>query len=477
MYMNKLFFLGLAWFGAWQVLSGQELIMSEEIPLRGDVSYELLGEFKGRLLLFRDQVNKYEVQGFDQSLRSTWSKVLNLEKRTPKVLGTTFTKSDFTLIYHYREQTNTILKAAKFDPGANMIDSISIKNLGFLFYTPEFEMVLSEDRSKVLIYYVERQSLLHAFVFDNTSFKLLWEKSIAPGGGGFFTEDFRQAVVDNEGNLYLILESNRFSARKDGHNYQVLAYMSEEGRLVQTTIPLEGKLTYDVRFAFDNLNFRLVAAGLYAEKVNDRAVGYFMLLLNPQAEGYNLRFEPFDDVFVSSLAGKEVEKNRGVSEIVIRELVLRRDGGVLMIAERAKEFERRLGAPNRVSFDGMGRFITDYYLDDIVAISMHPDGRTHWKVLLPKKQYSQDDGGVYSSFFLFKTPSTLRFLFNDDIKPENTVSAYLLNGNGRFERQSLLNTEKLEIRLRFRDALQLSGTSVVVPSERRSRLRLVKFIF
>jgi hypothetical protein len=444
--------------------------------LRNDVSYELLGEFKDRMLLFRDQITRYEVQGFDPRLRTSWTKTLTLDKKNPRVLGVTFTKNDFSLFYHFRSQTNTILKAAKYDPGANLLDSVEVKNFGYLFFGPDFEMVLSEDRTKVLVYYVERQAILHALVFDNNTFKLLWEKTIMPSGVQL-NEDFRQMLVDNDGNLYLVLENNRFQLRREGHQFQVLMYQGQKERLIQYIIPLEGKLIYDVRFAYDNLNFNLVAAGLYAEKTNDKALGHFALRIDPDSDGHLLVFESFDDVFVSSLAGKEVDKTKGVPEIIVKDLVLRRDGGLLMIAERAREFERRLGAPNRVSFDGMGRFIVDYYLDDVVVIASHPDGKTHWKTILPKKQYSQDDGGVYSSFFLFKTPGNLRFIYNDEIRFENTVSAYLLDANGTFERQSLLNTEKLDIRLRFRDAIQVSANELVVPSERRSRLRLVKLIF
>ena len=108
------------------------------------------------------------------------------------------------------------------------------------------------------------------------------------------------------------------------------------------------------------------------------------------------------------------------------------------------------------------------------VISIHPDGKTHWKTILHKKQYSQDDDGIYSSFFLFKTPSNLRFLFNDEIRYENTVSEYVLNGVGAYERKSLLSTANLDLRLRFRDAMQVSAQELIVPSERRNRLRLVK---
>ena len=81
---------------------------------------------------------------------------------------------------------------------------------------------------------------------------------------------------------------------------------------------------------------------------------------------------------------------------------------------------------------------------------------------------------MYSSYFLFKTPSSLRFLFNDEVKYENTVSEYVLKGNGQAERNSLLSTENLKLRLRFRDAIQVDANELIIPSERRNRLRLVR---
>jgi hypothetical protein len=462
---------------AFMPLRSQEIILSPEIPLRNDISYEIFGAFKDRILLFRDQITRYEVHGFDPQLRMAWSKTLQFDKKNPKVIGSSFSKNDFTLFYYNREQNNTLLKAARFDPGANLIDSVTIKNFGYIFFTPDFEITLSEDRSKALIYYFERATILHAFVFDTNTHQLLWEKIITPAGFSYW-EDFLQIMTDNEGNMHLILEKNKMPGKNEGHQYQITSYLGKSNQLLFYIIPLEGKQTFDVRFIFDNLNHKLVAAGLYAEKANDKTAGYFMLSIQPDLGGeHTIHFEPFDETFITTLLGKDAEKNRGVAEINIHELVLRRDGGVLLIAERTKEYERRLGAPSRVNFDGMGRFIVDYYFDDIMAISIHPEGQTHWKALMPKKQYSQDDGGIYSSFFLFKTAGNLRCLFNDEIKYENTASQYLLKGNGSFERFSLLNTEKLDLRLRFRDALQISADALIVPSERRNKIRLVKILF
>lgn len=454
--------------------TAQTITVSDDIILKNDVAYEIIGVMKERLLLFRDRVTDFEIQAFDQQMRQVWSKELDLEKRAPKVLGIVPRQEDFTMIYHHRLKNHLVLRAARYDPAANLRDTATLYDYGFLFTTPRFELVKSEDKSKALVYYVENQQTFHALAFDIATMKLVWQKSFTPDDMNFW-EEFGQVFVDNEGTMRVVLEKNRLRLRKNDQHYQIIEMGAHLQEPRTYEISLEDKGTYDAFFSYDNLNKRIVAAGLYSEKNLERAVGYFYLNFSPDtADTYLLTFEPFDDEFVTNLMGKNVENNRGVNEVSVQQTVLRRDGGILMIGERNRQLERRMGSTNRVFFDGGVRFIVDYYFDEIFAISIHPDGKTHWKTILHKKQYSQDDDGIYSSFFLFKTPSNLRFLFNDEIRYENTVSEYVLGGNGTFERKSLMSTSNLDLRLRFRDALQVSVNQLIIPSERRNRLRLVK---
>jgi len=149
-----------------------------------------------------------------------------------------------------------------------------------------------------------------------------------------------------------------------------------------------------------------------------------------------------------------------------------------MVGERNKIFERRMAATGRgfIGPDG-SRYIIDHQYDDLFVISIHPTGETHWKKVLHKRQYSQDDEGAYSSYFLLKTPTNLRLLYNDEIKHENTVSEYVLRGDGQFDRNSVLSTESQKLKLRFKDALQVASNELIVPSERRNRLKLVSVKF
>ena len=109
--------------------------------------------------------------------------------------------------------------------------------------------------------------------------------------------------------------------------------------------------------------------------------------------------------------------------------------------------------------------------------ALHPDGSEHWNAVLHKKQYSQDDDAMYSSYFLFKTPEMLRLLFNDEIRLENMVSEFVIRGNGYHRRQSVFSTDYQRLRLRLKDAVQVSYNECIVPSERNSRLSLVKITF
>ena len=136
----------------------------------------------------------------------------------------------------------------------------------------------------------------------------------------------------------------------------------------------------------------------------------------------------------------------------------------------SKELSRRSTYTGR----GGGIRYIDFFNEDIAIIALNSSGEEHWKTILHKKQFSQDDGAIYSSFFTFKTPSSLRIIYNDEVRNDNTVSEYLINPLGEIERKNVLNTQYQRLKLRFQDAIQLSSNAILVPSERGNKLVLVR---
>jgi hypothetical protein len=123
----------------------QKLIVSDEIPLRSEVKYDILGEIKGNALMMSTVGLKYEVMGFDEQMRNSWTKELNFEKKQISILGYNVRENDFTLIYQVRQQGDTYIRASKYDASANLKDTSTLLNMGFVVFFPEYEMVLSED--------------------------------------------------------------------------------------------------------------------------------------------------------------------------------------------------------------------------------------------------------------------------------------------------------------------------------------------
>ncbi len=454
----------------------QTVTVSEAFSLRNDNGYQIIGKLKDRFLLFRDRSNsEYEIQAFDTKLRQSWNKQLEFEKRKTDVLSVINRRNDFVVVYRYRSKGDYYLKVSKYDAGANVKDTATVKIYESRFQAPRTQVEFSDDRSKIVLYHIERGATIEATSFDLKTMQVLWECSFAPEGLSFHS-GFRQVVVNNKGDFFYILgRDNRKSARED-HRYEVFvgkAYQNTES-VAFFSVPMQEKLSYDGEFVYDNLNDRLIAGGLYSEKNLGRATGYFYLNLNPNNyDSAELYFIRFSDELVSNYTGKKVENNKGVNETRVQEIVLRRDGGMLMILEKNRLYERQLTGVGR-GFVGGERFLVDYHFEEMLALSIHPNGKLHWANVMHKRQYSQDDDAIYSSFFLLKTPSNLRVLFNDEIKSENTVSEYVINGEGESDRNSVMSTSNQKLRLRFRDAQQVGADELLVPSERSNRLKLVR---
>lgn len=459
------------------ITQAQQVTVSEPLSLKNNAGYHLIGSMKGHVLVLKNQDVNYEVEAFDQNLRQSWAKPIELDKHRPEILDVIADKDRFSIIYRFKRKGHYFIKMHQYDPAANLTDSLTLQDMGPLFFAPNQEVVVSENKEMALVYHIERLTRIKALMIDLRTPKLLWETSFEPED--FFPAlELKNLLADNDGNMHIVLDKNNRKSQLENHRFEIYSFGPFHDEITRAVLHMENYFTFDALFTFDNVNQTLVGAGLYSEENVSRAKGYFFLKhsMNDPAS-YFLKMHPFDDVTVSTLLGKGVDKNKGVPEINIREIVLRLDGGILLIGERNKIYERQSASLARSSAERFSRYIVDYYYDDIFLASLHPDGSKHWENILHKKQYSQDDGAVYSSYFLMKKSQNLRLVFNDEIRNENTVSEYIVSPDGQLERKSLFNTESQELKLRFRDGHQVSANEFVVPSERRNRLKLVRVSF
>lgn len=454
-------------------LRAQAITISEELPLRTDYSYTVLGWVQHDLLLFRDKGHAYFIQAFDEDLHVKWEREIHLSDRRVDIIGLVAHPDRFHLVYGMRDKGTYYLYHRAYAHDVSLIDSVLVDSIENIFITPQIQIRESEDETKVVLFR-EENNQLQLLGFDLVRQKSMWKHQIKLAGSNL-QRNFSSMVVSNAGNFYLTLEPDRFLQKVQ--SLEMFCSVPGMEEVLHETIQLGDVTVYDYFTTYDNVQNRLVLTGLYSERFSTRAQGFYFLPYQPEQKA-ELHLLPFDESLLAEVHGREVSTSRGLSDFNVRQVALRQDGGVVIIAELNKEFSRRSSLPMRrdnVSYTRSGW--VDYYYEDLILFAIHPDGTEHWKEVLRKRQYSQDDEAMYSSFFLFRTPARLRFLFNDEIKQENTVGGYEVTGTGHVERKTVFNTDYQRLKLRFRDGIQLAYNECIVPSERNNRLSLVRIVY
>jgi hypothetical protein len=455
----------------------QQVHVSDGVTLRRGDFYEILGRVNNKLLLSIDNGYSLDVYAYDDKLRQVWRKELDLEKRRTQILGMVSDKNHFAVLYQYSRKGASSLKANKYDENGLLLDSVSFFTFPEGNLLPECRMVTSEDQKMALIYYIERPNTLHAMAVNLDSLGMMWYTTAVIDPSSFF-QQFRAMLVDNEGMMHLILEKDNRKGQLGNHSLELIQYAEGYSSPLSRHINLQNLLSLRIKFALDNINKRLVCVGLYSDKHPRRAAGVYGFYLDHQTEGQlNLFNLPFDSEIARKVTGSADGLTKGLEDLDIRNLLLRHDGGVVVLLEEFKKAERGISG-QQFQFGPMGaRFITDYFYEDLIAVSLHPDGRLDWQDVFPKKQYSQDDDGIFSSVYVMRAPDQINLVFNDEIAFENTVSAYRINHRGQMARMSVLSTDYQKLKLIFKEARQTGVRELIVPSERSGKLKLVKIRF
>lgn len=449
----------------------QNVTVSEEIYLKNDYSYDILGKIDGDILLFRDQGNNVMVEAFGENLTKKWERELQFEKNRVDVMGVLTEDDFFSVFYGYRKKGDYIVKHKRFDSAINVVDTSLIVIYQNQYFNPRILFSRSEDRSKVILFRGDKDSEMDVFCYDLARDTLVWDKQMK-FQNVYLRRDFRHMVVSNEGDMFLVLENNRV-LKKD--YFEIFHIDRSTGQLYRKEVDLEENTAIDIFAEYDNLNAQLVISGMFADRNLNRAKGIFFARVNWTEDVQKMHYIPFSEELLEDVYGKKQGRKQGLNNFTIQDIVLRQDGGAIVIAEMNKEFARAPNVPVRRDFMRSGW--VDYYYEDLLVYSIHPNGEPHWNTVLKKRQYSQDDDAAYSSYLLFKTQYDLRLLFNDEIRHENTVSEYVLKGNGKSERNSVFSTDYQRLKLRFRDGVQIAYNECIVPSERNNRLNLVRIRF
>jgi len=477
--MSKIaLFLSILFVG--QIVNAQEVRVSKDFNLKNDFAYEILGKVGGNIVLFRDGGLDYSLELLNDELRYKKKSEVFFERNKVNIIDIVSLDSLFSIYYTFKEDGSSFLNSRTFNSQLEPIDSTSIFSEKTKLQKRNFNLITSEDHSKVLIYSISDRNTINLIAIDHSNNKVLYDDEIDYSDFNL-RNDLKSLVMTNAAEVYLLMEKNNKRLLKEQH-FAELSYIHPTAtEIFSTQIQLTNKLSSDIDLYYDNLNRKVLVAGLFHDKNKIGSKGYFYCLLSSDFLSPTIvpEYKSYDKYILKEVFGKKKTKEKSLQYYNLKDVIFRKDGGFLLITEMNKELARRnyYNGYNRFSNDNITSVWKDFYNENIILFALKPDGSNHWSKVLHKKQFSQDDDNIYGSFFTFETPSRLRFLYNDEIKKNSLVSEYVIDPLGDFERNAVLSTDYQNLRLRFKDAIQLSSNEILVPSQRNYTLNLVKISY
>lgn len=464
------------------------LMHSEEIDLGRGLnrrSLEFAEQLKGEIYLF--------ISDRDQSAKEKILYSVHMDRKTLKPAGEPKKLASFS----YRNRAND----------------------GY------FDYDVARDSTKLMVYYStpyqpNTEEQFGMSIFDN-DLNMLWSKELQlPFKDRLY--EVERYKVDNNGNAYLlgIVYKGQVRVRRQGrpnYSYHLLAYDHGE-TYKEYLLNLQDKFITDMQFEIAP-NGDIVCAGFYSELGTSSIKGTFYLLIDAASREVKKEFyQEFETSFLADfMSERRADKGRELYEYDLNRLEIRRDGGVVLVAEQVyiKELEnynnlnpygyRYYGTRFGLIRYPYGRYgygypynnsdiDLQYNYNDIMVINLKPDGSIQWARKIPKRQRSKNDKGNYSSYALSVAKGKMFFVFNDNPKnlhkqssdlkihnftkgKESVVVLVTLDANGDIKKEPLFQVRDTNTYTKPKVCEQISRDQMIIYSQRNKKTKFAKLNF
>ena len=476
----------IAWLVSNTLLCAQSVHYSEEIKFSirsGDT--KIIGKSRG--LVYVHVVSKAgsEIIAYRPNMTQHLSKVIPLQNESQKA-DQIFLRDSFFIVMHSAVERNVkSIGAKRFyldvtpDSPEVLIDTFVRSVLSSM---PQYRFTESNDRSKLLAYYTRSQGdgELLSFAVLNNDLQILHRDQVAIPSDGKRTR-LQDAHVSDAGEVIVVITeyvdgsttaSKRFSILRSGDRFASNEQFSAEP---------EARWLNNLMFKVDDHNGNIVAAGFFStdprrmQSAEGVYFGVFSLATGRRASENFLAFAP---EFIAKIKGtRQSRLTDRLYTFILDEIILRHDGGVVIVAESYLKSVRPRSSPTITDPYGpytFGETSTTYYFEELLVMSLTPTGEVHWKNILIKSQVSSGDNGRFSSYITMNTGSRICFIFNDEVRYRTNVIQYIVYPEGDLDREIIFNSRKYDLYLMPQLGKQVSAREMVIPSYKRGKLRFVK---
>ncbi len=280
-------------------------------------------------------------------------------------------------------------------------------------------------------------------------------------------------IADN-GEFYLlgmIKDPDPIKEKKKQRIYTLFAMKAGSEEVKEYKINDSSRPMTEAAITVDKVNGNAVVTGFYADKTSFSGSGLLFAKLKIGSDDpLEIKYYPIGGDAQIKLVG---ERNSGVGislfSYPIQKVVLRNDGGAIIIAEAVYLSEYSYYDYFTQSFSHR----IEYHFDNIVTFSVNNEGEIEWSQMIRKEQTSLDDFGLYSSFDNYLNSNEMGILYNKDIGRNNEITAVIINKTGQ---QTIKRITKIgdNITILPRAGKQIDESAIVIPAISKKRLHLIQ---
>lgn len=468
-------------------VKAQEITLSNPIKTPSKlIDFEILGKNDNGIFVHYYSNAKNEVEVFNQNLRSVIKREIEIRDRNTRIESILLRDNGGVVFYSNNKKDIQYLEARVFAGNLSLsnksivLDSLlKNNNVGF----EPYYIKQSPQRNYFLVFNIYDQKNKFSVKYS------VYNKDLEYVDGGVF-ENFQEKIVlksfkvSDEGVVYAVMARRAKKAEMNDYVYDEIytfAYDIQTKRGVQQTSEYNGYMFKDFATEIDSKSDKVFITASYINTHNKDDIGFVIMTSQANSSEQSQFRYPFTPKEMSSM-NSFITKNWKEQALIIKpkRIIPQSNGGCLVILESQYKVTKVVrDMPSMYSYPYMtnNNFSSRVYSEDnyfdITAVSMDHQGNVNWNIVLPKKQITEGDGGLYSSFFLFESNHLLKFLFNEDIYSSGNFVEYNVNPAGRSKRISILNSEKEQFIPIPQRGVQISGTEIIIPSEQKRSLQLL----
>lgn len=465
------------------IVRSQDVVYSEydKFDFRTD-EYSVVGMVAGRLYTYENISGDAMLIAYDDSMNRVATVLLDFFP--PRIYQARFIAYPDKIIVLYQaiESNKVVQYAALLDEKGLLkskpVEIGSVKTGIFGATRAYFSAVISEDKKTILVYSANDKGSSIEFDGKWLDDKLTILKRSKAAFNADNTIEHGELNLDNKGTVYMAAYTPT-GALNYADQYWILTLPEGAAKFEPKELQLDEKFAASGYMKLDNVNGCVYFGGFYSDKKNGSYDGIIYAVYDIASGTYlNRKFIPFDR---DLMAAGAKHRAHAFDNYQVRQLIVKKDGGFVLVAEVEYISTRSNYAPGFGYYSYYSPYMTtivhEYHYDDIMALSYNKDGTRDWCAFIPKTQYSQEDAGVFSSYALLNTGGTLAFLFNDFNSNHSRIQLATLDAEGKTDIHSFTAEGNDYPDWLPRSGKQVAARALLVPCFHKKQICFAKVVF